>query len=170
MTDPNPNPQPYQPQQPYQSRQPYQPQQPAASTAQQPAYGQPYGQPAGYEQPTYGQPAYQQPAYQQPTYGQPATPVNGDTGSFGWAVLGFFIPIVGLILFLVWKDSKPLSAKQAGKGALVSVIANVVLSIVLVVGAVAIGMSASSHQDEFSIEPNDAYSYNSESSLATDPA
>ena len=48
-----------------------------------------------------------------------------DTGSFGWAILGFFFPLVGLILYLVWKDTKPLSAKQAGKGALISVIISV---------------------------------------------
>lgn len=46
-----------------------------------------------------------------------------DTGDLGWSVLGFFIPIAGLILFLVWKDIKPKCAKAAGIGALVSVAA-----------------------------------------------
>ena len=36
--------------------------------------------------------------------------------------LGFFIPIVGLILYLVWKDQTPLKAKSAGKGALIGAI------------------------------------------------
>jgi hypothetical protein len=45
-----------------------------------------------------------------------------DSGSFGYALLGFFIPIVGLVLYLIWKDTKPLSAQAAGKGALTSVI------------------------------------------------
>lgn len=58
---------------------------------------------------------------------------NYDTGSFGWAVLGFFIPICGLILYLVWKDEKPLSAKMAGKGALVSVIINVIFWIIYII-------------------------------------
>ena len=31
------------------------------------------------------------------------------------------IPVVGLILWLVWKDTKPQTAKAAGIGALVSV-------------------------------------------------
>ena len=44
-----------------------------------------------------------------------------DNGGFGWGVLGCCIPLVGLILFLVWKDTKPNSAKAAGIGALVSV-------------------------------------------------
>ncbi len=63
-------------------------------------------------------------------YASPATqPANAavDNGSFGWAVLGFFFPLVGLILFLVWKDSKPKSAKNSGIGALVGFILNIVL-------------------------------------------
>lgn len=44
-----------------------------------------------------------------------------DNGGIGWGLLGCCIPIVGLILFLVWKDTKPNTAKAAGIGALVSV-------------------------------------------------
>lgn len=36
-----------------------------------------------------------------------------------WGILGFFAPIVGLILFIVWKDDKPKDAKAAGIGALI---------------------------------------------------
>jgi uncharacterized protein (DUF983 family) len=54
-----------------------------------------------------------------------------DKSSAGIAVLTFFFPIVGLILWLVWKDTKPLAAKSAGKGALIGVIVNVVLSVLL---------------------------------------
>lgn len=46
---------------------------------------------------------------------------ENDTGGFGWGLLGCCIPIVGLILFLVWKDTKPKTSKAAGIGALVSV-------------------------------------------------
>ncbi len=49
---------------------------------------------------------------------------EGDT--FGWAVLGFFFPIVGLILYLVWKDNRPKASLSAGKGALIGVIVNVI--------------------------------------------
>ena len=66
-------------------------------------------------------------------------PQPADTGSFGWAVLGFFFPLVGLILFLIWKTERPVSAKQAGMGALASVIINVVLWLILVMIAVAAG-------------------------------
>lgn len=46
---------------------------------------------------------------------------NDDTGSIGWGILGCCIPIVGLVLWLVWKDTKPKNAKSAGIGALISV-------------------------------------------------
>lgn len=45
-----------------------------------------------------------------------------DNGGFGWGLLGFCVPVVGLILFLVWNETKPNTAKAAGIGALVSVI------------------------------------------------
>ena len=45
-----------------------------------------------------------------------------DDGNIGWGILSFFITLVGLILYLVWKDSKPKSAKVAGKWALISFI------------------------------------------------
>jgi hypothetical protein len=46
---------------------------------------------------------------------------NSDSGSTWWAVLGFFIPVVGLILYIVWKNDEPKNAKKAGLGALISV-------------------------------------------------
>lgn len=55
---------------------------------------------------------------------------QADSSSFGYALLGFCIPIVGLILWLIWKDSTPQRAKSAGKGALVSVIASVVFYVI----------------------------------------
>ena len=62
------------------------------------------------------------------TYEKPQAPADGS--SFGFAVLGFLLPLVGLILYLVWKDSTPLKAKSAGKGALISVILSAVLYVV----------------------------------------
>ena len=67
----------------------------------------------------------------------PSTQSN-DSGSFGWGLLGFCIPLAGLILFLVWKDSSPLKAKSAGMGALISVILGVVFYIIY---AIIIGVS-----------------------------
>lgn len=57
-------------------------------------------------------------------------PSNPDTGNMGWGVLGFFVPVAGLILYLCWMEERPKDARMAGKGALISVIAGVVLSII----------------------------------------
>lgn len=50
-----------------------------------------------------------------------------DNGGFGYGVLGFFFPLIGLILYLCWKDNKPNNANAVGKGALISVIIGVVI-------------------------------------------
>lgn len=50
-----------------------------------------------------------------------------DDGNLGWGILGFLIPIAGLVLYLMWKDTKPKTAKVAGKWALISFIIGTVL-------------------------------------------
>lgn len=67
-------------------------------------------------------PGYQQPdpaASPQPTFAPggevQAEPI--DTGSIGWGILGFLIPLVGFILFFVWRNTKPQSAKNCLIGA-----------------------------------------------------
>ena len=57
-------------------------------------------------------------------------PMVNDSGSFGYWLLGFFIPLIGLILFFVWKNEQPNNAKRALWGALVSMIASFVISII----------------------------------------
>lgn len=57
---------------------------------------------------------------------------SNDTGSFGWGLLGFCIPIVGLILYLVWKDDQPMNAKIAGKGAIIGFVINMIAVIIQV--------------------------------------
>lgn len=143
MSDPNFPPQQYP--NPSQSQR-AQYDQPRQQVYQQPQYAQPQANPYATGQqyaqtPQYGQPQYQQPQYAQYQYGQQpyVNPQPADTGSFGWAVLGFFFPIVGLILFFIWKTEKPVSAKQAGMGALASVISTVVLWILLIVFAAMVG-------------------------------
>jgi len=61
-----------------------------------------------------------------------------DNGSAGWGLLGFCVPLVGLILYLVWKDTQPLNAKSAGTGALISVIISIFLYFFIIVLALAI--------------------------------
>jgi hypothetical protein len=68
--------------------------------------------------------------------GAQSTPPVVDNGGFLWGLLGCCIPIVGLILFLVWKDTKPRTAKAAGIGALVCVIAYVLLYVIAAVAGV----------------------------------
>lgn len=60
----------------------------------------------------------------------PAPAVVNDAPSTGYAVLGFLIPLVGLILYLVNKDTYPQKAKSAGKGALIGFIVGIVFSII----------------------------------------
>ncbi len=54
-----------------------------------------------------------------------------DDGNFIWAVIGWFVPIAGLILWIMWKDTAPRNAKKAGLGALISTIAGVVLTVLI---------------------------------------
>lgn len=55
---------------------------------------------------------------------------SNDNAGFGYGVLGFFFPLVGLILYLCWKNEKPNTAKSVGKGALINVIVGAVLYII----------------------------------------
>ena len=55
---------------------------------------------------------------------------NNDAPNIGMAVLGFFIPLAGLIIWILNKDTKPLMAKSAGKGALIGFIVSMVFSII----------------------------------------
>lgn len=53
--------------------------------------------------------------------------------SVGYAILGFFFPIIGLILWLVWKDEYPRRAASAGKGALARVNLILLSAIILII-------------------------------------
>ncbi|WP_317367030.1 zinc ribbon domain-containing protein [uncultured Tyzzerella sp.] len=39
-----------------------------------------------------------------------------DTGNNGYMCLGCCVPIAGIVLYLVWKDQKPLTAKKCIQG------------------------------------------------------
>lgn len=53
--------------------------------------------------------------------------------SFAWGILGFFVPLAGLILYLVWKQERPSDAKAAGIGALTWLIVYIVIIILVFV-------------------------------------
>lgn len=89
-------------------------------------------------QPAYNQQAYNQPTYNQPTYGQqpyarPSAPAEKPAGRTLYAVIGFFFPLVGFILWLLLKGDREGDARKAGKGALISVILGAILSIALII-------------------------------------
>lgn len=58
-------------------------------------------------------------------------PVNNGTPAFLWGLIGFFVPIAGLILFIVWKQDRPEDAKAAGLGALIWAILYILLIILV---------------------------------------
>ena len=66
-----------------------------------------------------------------PKCGVQQTPEVEDNGGFLWGMLGCCIPLVGLILFLVWKDTKPKTSKAAGIGALVGVICGIAFYVLM---------------------------------------
>ena len=50
---------------------------------------------------------------QMPGPGYQQAPVADNCG-IGWLILSFLIPLAGIILFFVWKNTKPQSAKKCG--------------------------------------------------------
>ena len=56
------------------------------------------------------------------------TTSNEGAGGMKW--LCFFIPLVGLILYITWKDEKPVAAKECGKFALIGVVIGIAFAII----------------------------------------
>lgn len=69
-------------------------------------------------------------------------------GTAGWGVLGFFFPIVGFILWLVWRDDHPARSRSAGIGCLVAVCLSVLGSILygIILGVVLASGSGSNYE------------------------
>ncbi len=96
---------------------------------------QPYGNVPpqnGYTMPpNYGNvPPQYYPPY--PPYYPPYPPAEQKANA-GLAVLSWFIPVAGLVIYLTEKDTKPKTAKACGKCALASFIINVVLVVLIYV-------------------------------------
>lgn len=53
-----------------------------------------------------------------------------DRSSIGFAILGFFFPLIGLILYLVYDSKQPKRAKSVGTGALIGFITKIVLVVI----------------------------------------
>lgn len=67
-----------------------------------------------------------------PNCGCSVGPVSSveDVNSTGLNVLSFFFPLVGLILYLVFRDKTPIRAKGVGKWALIGFIVGCVLTLI----------------------------------------
>ncbi len=112
---------------------------PNCNTPVTPNAQQPYGaQPQYPPQQPYGtQPPYQ-PPYQLP-YGAPQ--VSQEPAPFGLRVICFLFMIVGIILYFVKKDEKPVYAKQCLKASLIGVGVSVGLYIIFIILMVVFGMA-----------------------------
>ncbi|MBQ7043041.1 MAG: zinc ribbon domain-containing protein [Clostridia bacterium] len=71
-----------------------------------------------------------------------------DKKSGGFAFLCFLIPILGLILYLVWKDDYPLKAKSCAKGAIVGVVLGLIGSIIGGILGAVIGMGTIAYLED----------------------
>ena len=80
---------------------------------------------------------------------QPAS--SGDTGRFAWAVLGFFFPVVGLILYFVMRRNKPRTAKKTLIGAIVGFAVETVSFIVYIIAAVIGGIFGADYSGYFDL-------------------
>ena len=59
-----------------------------------------------------------------------------DNGGLVWGLLGFCFPMIGLILYLIWSNEKPLTAKAVGMGALIWFILVILYSLFFVAIAI----------------------------------
>ena len=83
-----------------------------------------------------------------------------EKNTFGWGVLGFFFPIVGLILFICWKKDRPKASKSSGIGTLVSVLARVLLAILIIVIGFIVGFSSVKDSTDYTGTDIDNYKDN----------
>ena len=111
---------------------------------QQNTQGGQYYAPQGNQQQYYQQPQDNQQYYQAPQggynpYAAPMPPQE-QKANVGLAILSFFIPIVGIVLYFTQKNEKPKTAKACGKAALACIIIGFIFTIIY---SVFIGVAAS---------------------------
>jgi len=54
----------------------------------------------------------------------------------------FLFPIIGIILYFAWMDTKPRAARELGKWVIISIVTIVVVIIIMVVGGLGLLISA----------------------------
>lgn len=79
------------------------------------------------ERPQYGTPTYRRPYYPNRPALDPeeAERRAKDKPSVGYAILGFFFSVIGLILYLTWRKSMPQKAMSCARGALIGAIVKI---------------------------------------------
>lgn len=83
------------------------------------------------------------------SFGPMPQQIVDDTPSTGLKILCFFVPIVALVLYLVEKDKKPVSAKAYGKWGLIGLAVNVGLSIISSVATFILGIANTSYYSDY---------------------
>ena len=58
--------------------------------------------------------------------------ITNDQPSFGYAFISFIIPLVGFILYLIYRDERPKRAKSALKGAAAGIIVGIFIAISII--------------------------------------
>lgn len=69
-------------------------------------------------------------------YGQPERQyspqqINKDSGSFWWGMLGLISPLIGFILFFVYRKSRPKTAKVLLFGSIIGLIINILTNLLM---------------------------------------
>ena len=79
-----------------------------------------------------------------------------EAGGIKW--LCFFIPLVGLILYLTWQSDRPIAAKECGKFAIIGAAIGFVIGIIAMI--ISMAMVSSAINDLNNINYNyDSYDY-----------
>jgi hypothetical protein len=73
---------------------------------------------------------------------------NSNEKSVGLAILGFLIPLVGIILFFAMKKDKPGKAKSALKGALICIILSFLVGLIMVLIPIIKGIGSSTNNTQ----------------------
>lgn len=99
-------------------------------------------------------------SYQPYNTNPPNYPVEDPTESLlPYKLLSFVIPIAGIVLYFVDKDSRPLRAKACIKYSLISIVLSFVISILITIGGIAFSFFAASngYDDDFLEEYIEVY-------------
>ena len=63
---------------------------------------------------------------------------NSDSSPFGFGILGFFVPLAGIILGIMWSNVRPKRAHAALVGGIIGIVASIVFIILCYVLAISI--------------------------------